>query len=379
MNISDLNLNRNLQKNTVQSDSTKGAEYAGINPPHSVQTDQVSKYGQENGENEESRGVLTGTVITSCFIQTTALPSRVEMEGNNVTFYDDTETRNGIVTGDTSRLVFTHDLNSDEGFIVEKRASIYDTYDNVISWYATDAKKGRHNYMFLGRNGNASDSQRHVSAVIFNVDQDTSLPSPSPGDSASESFINGVFQVEFSQDTEYAQGNTLISLGASKTLFPGRNGFSGFIAAGDGGLAGLGYRVLSGGNYVTDVVFYVDSATGSITTERDILPLTTATYDLGSPSQKFGTFYGSVSACPLPTIDNALDILERIPEPTYVGERGHYGLDRKYFDDLTMPPELLYTSPKRITDIEHNHMLGFLLKTVKELNEKVKRLEAQIG
>lgn len=97
--------------------------------------------------------------------------------------------------------------------------------------------------------------------------------------------------------------------------------------------------------------------------------------DFGSPTNKFGTFYGSVSACPLPTVSNALDIIAQIPEPTFVGERGHYG-DRIYFDDVTFPSEILWTDSKGHTDIEHNHMLGLLLKAVIELKAEIDTLKA---
>jgi hypothetical protein len=129
------------------------------------------------------------------------------------------------------------------------------------------------------------------------------------------------------------------------------------------GVPGDGFSAFIGGTGTGLVVFASDSIPA--------LP----GLDIGSPSNKFGTFYGSVSACPLPTVDNALEILDKIEEPTFVGERGHYGLNRKYFDDLTFPQEILFTDAKGRTDIEHNHMLGFLLKALIELKTKVDLLE----
>jgi len=375
MKIKDLKLNRYLIKSPVQNDQTQGATFNAKTPAQKRGKEDSGKDFQNKGDEEPAPNVLTGTVITACIIQTTALPYRVELAGNDVTFYDDTYTsRTGEVKGDTSRLIFTHDVHSNEGFIMEKRASVYDTYDNVLSWFATPARDGRNNYMFIGRNASAVDDQRNVDLIAFNINQDTSLPPPS-GPSDGQFSINGLYLIDFSQDGVAPVAYRPFGAGSSETIFAGsRQGFSSFIASGDGGLAGLGYRIPSGSSFAIDIVFYIDSTTGVVTTERDIVPLTTGAYDLGTPVLKFGTFYGSVSACPLPTVENALEILERIPEPSFVGERGHYG-ERKYFDDLTFPEEVLYTNAKGIVDIEHNHMLGFLLKAVIELNEKVKLLE----
>ena len=87
------------------------------------------------------------------------------------------------------------------------------------------------------------------------------------------------------------------------------------------------------------------------------------------------TFNGSVVACPLPTVLNGLEIIRKIPEPTYVGDRGHYG-DGLYFDDLTFPEEVLYEIDG-VKEIEHTHMIGLLMQAVRELTQKVDILEAK--
>lgn len=158
MNENKLKLNRFLQKQPQQNEETKSSIHNSLYSAPKRNSTGNSQKGRIPG-NEEDDGapnILTGTVITSCFIQTSALPSRVEMEGNNITFYDDTFEEGGVVSGDTARLVFTHDLNSNEGFILEKRASVNNTYDNVLSWYATPAKNNRYNLMFIGRDGRSS-------------------------------------------------------------------------------------------------------------------------------------------------------------------------------------------------------------------------------
>lgn len=367
----DLKLDRFLGKDPNQNDGTKNAVYTASNPVPKRGNDELKKIGRPKGSEEDdgAPNILTGTVITSCFIQTSALPSRIELEGNNLTFYDDTYTLNGSVVGDTSRLIFTHDLNSDEGFIMEKRASVYDTYDNVLSWYASPAKAGSYNYMFIGRNATLEDNQRNLSSIRIATNQSSSAPS----DNTDEGVLNGVFALEHSIDGVYTPGYTPFISGNTAVIAGGAlsGGFSSAVFAGGGGVTGLGYLLSTGQQ---GLLLYILAET-AVMLGADLIPDATGAYDIGSPTAKIGTLYGSVVACPLPTVDNALDILDTILPPAYVGERGHYGEDRKYFDDLTFPPELLFTDKKGRTDIEHNHMLGFLLKAVIELKAKVDLLE----
>jgi hypothetical protein len=105
----------------------------------------------------------------------------------------------------------------------------------------------------------------------------------------------------------------------------------------------------------------------------NVLPDTTATYNIGSPSLKFKNIYGTVVACPLPTITNALDVIRKIPEPTKVGDRGHFG-DQLYFDDLTFPSEVMHPTEFG-PEIEHTRMIGLLMQAVRELTEKVDTME----
>jgi hypothetical protein len=113
--------------------------------------------------------------------------------------------------------------------------------------------------------------------------------------------------------------------------------------------------------------------------------------DLGTPTRPWNivyanqigdganktTLYGNVIACPLPTVPNALDIIRKIPEPTYVGDRGHFG-NRLYFDDETFPIEGLLEIEGK-SEIEHTMMIGLLMKAVTELTKKVDDLEKEIA
>lgn len=347
MEFPKLQQDRFLRKDSNQNDGTKDAPYTVSNPVPKRGDDSLRKIGRPKGSEEDdgAPNILTGTVITSCFIQTSALPSRIEMQGNDTTFFDDTYEKNGEVVGDTSRIVFTHGSGKEgdvivQGFIMEKRASIQDTYDNVFSFYALPPKQGKMNYMYFGRDGTGLYKQTNYIEFVVNH---SNVP-------VTQSIANGVFAIGGTVDDDFISNVPNFGVIHNSIV----------------GVAGEGYSVFLAGN-----------GTGIIGVNSDILPFS-AGIDIGSSGNKFGTFYGSVSACPLPTVENALELLEQIPEPAFVGERGHYGLDKKYFDDLTFPQELLYTNEKGKTDIEHNHLLGFLLKTVKELNSKINDLENRV-
>lgn len=343
MNEKDLNFDRFLGKDPKQSDSTKDPVYTSVNPTPKRGSDELKKIGRPKGSEEDggAPNILTGTVIISCFIQTSALPSRIEMQGNDLTFFDDTYELGGTVIGDTSRLIFTHGSAKfgeviQQGFIWEKRASIHDTYDNVLSLYALPPKPEKMNYMYFGYDGTGENP--HTNYVAFNVNRSTGT--------VSQAIANGAFYITNSTDGVYASEFNFAILNNSIASIAG-DGFS---------------------------IFLTGTGTGIIGIASDILPFA-AGCDIGSASQKMGTFYGSVVACPLPTVENPLALLDRIEAPVYVGDRGHYGEDRRYFDDLTFPPELLYTDKKGRTEIEHTTMLGFLLQTVIELKAKVDLLE----
>ncbi len=243
MKFDALKKDRFLRRDSNQSDQTKNATYTAANPAPKRGDDTRRKAGRPKGSEEDdgAPNILTGTVITSCFIQTSALPSRIELQGNDLTFFDDTYSENGRVIGDTSRLIFTHGSAKfgekiEQGFIMEKRASIYNTYDNVLSWFALPAKEGSENYMFIGRNAYGNDEQRNIQSMHFNIDDDLNFEPPGGQP------LNGIFEIEFSEDATYV-GRVFIA-GASRFILgaPYNTGYSAILNGGGGGIAGLGYE-----------------------------------------------------------------------------------------------------------------------------------------
>lgn len=286
MDIQDLGADRFLRKDPSQTDQTKSAVYTALNPAPKRGDDSFRKAGRPKG-NEEDDGapnVLTGTVITSCFIQTSALPSRIELQGNDLTFFDDTYEVNGQVIGDTSRLIFTHASGKSgekitQGFIMEKRASELNTYDNVLSLYALPPKVGAHNFMFIGRDGRLETPEFNVQSITFGIDEDTTFE---PG---VDNPINGIFQVEYAEDTKFL--GIPLSVGASKTILgPTFSGYSAFLTGGRGGIAGLAYVGVG-------VALYIKDPGSEVTLGLDFIPDTDAAYDIGSPSFQIKDIYVS--------------------------------------------------------------------------------------
>lgn len=370
MLLAELQLDRNLIKQPNQTNSTDDPTYVSSNPTMNPQNNTANNSATQTPDAQGAKNIITGTVITACLIQTSATPSRIELAGNDLSFYDNTFEQNGKVVGDTSRLIFTHDLNSNQGFVMEKRASVYNTYDNVLSWYGEVPAAGAHNYMFIGRNAFLNDEERNVSHIglaINTISNDLTDPD--------HVALNGTFSIEYSVDGVLASVNRIpLFVGNTHYVTPSLGGYTAIISGGDGGLSGMGY-LHPGGNGIDVLIYCLSNA--AVTIGAHMIPDTNAAYNIGSPSFKFATIYGSVVACPLPTVENALDILEKIPAPTMdVGDRGHYGDNRLYFDDITFPKEVLHTTQEGTEEIEHSNMLGFLLQIVIELNAKVKVLEA---
>lgn len=114
-------------------------------------------YQSDNYDEKDARQIITGTVITSCFIQTSALPNRVELSGNDARFYDDSTGGTGSIAGDSASIKF---IRADQGtgtFVIQKRHGINDDRENVFEMYYDAAAAGSQlNYIFTGRQGDAS-------------------------------------------------------------------------------------------------------------------------------------------------------------------------------------------------------------------------------
>jgi hypothetical protein len=119
------------------------------------------------------------------------------MRGNDITFFDDTYSRQGKLVGDTSRLIFTHGSGEDggvirSGFVLQKRALVGNTYDNVLELFSPNNAPNT-NYVFIGRKGTGED--RNIRDIDFNVNHVTSIGN-------ADGFTNGVFRVRVSRDGE---------------------------------------------------------------------------------------------------------------------------------------------------------------------------------
>ncbi len=291
MDIKDLGEDRFLRKDPSQTDQTKDAAYTASNPAPKRGENQFRKIGRPKGSEEDAGApnILTGTVITACFIQTSALPSRIELQGNDLTFFDDTYEQNGQVVGDTSRLIFTHGSGKSgeiitAGFIIEKRASIYNTYDNVLSIYSLKAKAGAHNYMFIGRNALAANDQRNLNSMHFGVDAESTFVNPTPGITNP---LNGIYNFEYSEDKIVKANLLIMGNSLSMGIPPPFGGFSAILSGGNAGIVGLNYLG-------TGVMWYLLDGT-QVMMGAPITPDGDGVYDIGKPTFRIKDLYLSGS------------------------------------------------------------------------------------
>lgn len=259
-NFSTIDNDRFLRRDANQSDQTKDAVYVASNPAPKRGDDQFRKVGRPNGAEEDggSKQVQTGTVITSCFIQTSALPSRAELAGNDLTFFDDTYSRGGRLIGDTSRIVFTHDSGKEgneivSGFILQKRALIGNTYDNVLELFSPNNNPDT-NFIFIGRMG--TGEERNVSVIEIAPDHRTAT-----GDA--DGYQNGIFRVRVSRDGvngDYRDGLYIMDRGTESSTREGTVNW--LVAGGEGGQVRLTYMANRDDNPLTDALFdiYISAA-----------------------------------------------------------------------------------------------------------------------
>lgn len=263
MDLPTLNVDRFLRKDSNQTDQTKGAVYSAVNPAPKRGDNSMRKVGRPKGgeEDDGAPNVLTGTVITSCFIQTSALPSRVEIEGNDITLFDDTYTKNGEIIGDTSRITFTKGSSKAgkriiSGFIMQKRALIGNDQDNVFEFYASDNSPNT-NYIFIGRRGTGDD--RNIRVVEIAPDHRTAV-----GDA--DGYINGIFRVRVSRDgvdDDYRDGLYVMDRGTESSSREGTVNW--LVAAGEGGQVRLSYMPNRDDNPLADAIFDIFISADGIT------------------------------------------------------------------------------------------------------------------
>lgn len=344
MDFSKLGLNRLLTKSSQSTDldAVQMSKDSGLN-----------KFGNDE---RATPGVLTGTVISDCIFYSTYLPARIQIKGNDMFFYDDTVGGGGTITGDTSKISFLRSYDNTKGFIIQTRAGKNNNAENVLEVYGLPPASGYSNYIYIGRNGqNTTNSQTGYIQIQGNsVTSRAAAPA------------NGTVGLAVSIDGADPAGMHVFATDA-RNFGLTAPGVVSAVMGSDNGVGGIGH-------YTHGIGMWDDGAT--IVVGCDVLPQTSGVYNIGDASNKFN-FFGTLAACPLPTVNDALSVIDRIPEPVEVGDRGHFG-PGLYIDDLTFPEEILYEI-KGKKEIELTKMVGLLTKAVMELNKKVKDLERMLN
>ena len=418
MDLQALKLNRFGYK-ASQASGTASSQMLAVNN-RGIVTLPADNIKESKDNSKNARQIITGTVITSCFIQTSALPNRVEMSGNDMRLYDDSDGGTGAINGDTASIRFIRSDKQPGDLVIQKRHGVNDDRENVFEvFYAEAAAGSQRNYIFIGRQGDSSldsytdntvlhgvwDVRAEVNRVFSYQNRPTILTADySKTDPTKEGVITTIagegddgitgmgFLVEylvFSDSPGFSVGDTITgnSTGATAKIvlkidtnnyFCNHTNDIAFDPATDNactssGAGGPGN--LASTTWVNYVVAYITDNL-NVTIGANVVPDANGAYDIGSPSFKFNNIYGSIVACPLPTVLNALNTIRSIPEPTKVGERGHFG-DGLYFDNKTFPDEVLHDTPEG-RDIEHTRMIGLLMQGMRELVAKVDLLEDKL-
>jgi len=146
--------------------------------------------------------------------------------------------------------------------------------------------------------------------------------------------------------------------------------------------AGAPYGYIEFWTNVGDATFvYIDSNAnfniegGHLIVQANIYtPTSGAT--LGTSTYKWYTIYRTNEvACALPTSNSAIDIFKKIKRPEIMG--GDYG-ERHYFKVKDFPSEMKFENDKKELDIEFTRTLGVSVQAIRELIEKVEKLENKL-
>lgn len=165
MKLEQLGLNRFGYK-AMQNVGTPDSQALSANNSGAV-PNPANNISQPKDNSKNARNIITGTVITSCFIQTSALPNRVEIADNDATFFDDSEGGGGQIQGDTASIRFVRADSRPGTFIIQKRHGVNNNDENVLEmFYDENAGSSQNNYIFIGRQGN-SPATNHTDFVVL--------------------------------------------------------------------------------------------------------------------------------------------------------------------------------------------------------------------
>lgn len=226
MKLSELGLNRFMYK---EVQDIKTSDSSDMPDNNILQEQNNNKDSREYG----SRNILTGTVISSCFIITSDLPARVELFGNDIKLYDDSKGGGGQISGNTSTITFARADKNPGEFILQKRHGKDQDLDNVMEMFFKDRTAGKQNYLFIGRDG--SDEKNNTNYIEITADSNSDNQHPS---------ANGSVGFRLSRDGNIYMGSGIVLF---DTASGGGEGAIGYIAGeGDNGGVVLGWSDANG-------------------------------------------------------------------------------------------------------------------------------------
>jgi hypothetical protein len=146
-----------------------------------------------------------------------------------------------------------------------------------------------------------------------------------------------------------------------------------------------GGRIYAGGSYGLKLSqqYYSGYYDTKLEEVADVLPGANNIWELGSSTKKWYKIWRTnEGACDMPTSNSAIDVIKKIKAPEIAN--GDYG-ERHYFKDKDFPDEMKMFSTREEEkagigkrEIEFTRTLGITVQAIREILEKVEKLEQKV-
>ncbi len=315
--------------------------------------------------------------FTNVFVSGEIDNGLLNIVGNDIYLYDDSTGGGGSISGNTASIIFIRTDDESQYFTIQKRAGVDFDKDNVLEVFSSTPVSGRHNFIFIGRDGlTNTTTNKNVGAVVINANI---ISTEAAGNG------NGMFQVSVSTD------------GAVPTLphinvFDSRNFGSTFTGV-SSLINGSGTKSFVGLSYNGFAYLYYATAMSGIFplagsySGTHFYPDVTASYDLGDSATplRWRTIYlvntPNVSSDVrtkknIVDISYGLDTVEKIRPVVFErngSDKKHLGFIAQELMDIV--PEIVDGSDSGGYGVSYEEIIPILVSAIKELRKEVSSIK----
>lgn len=192
---------------------------------------------QANGNVEFNNGKFRGEVDIG-----DPTGAEVVIAGNDINLYDFSIGGTGNITGDTASINFIRRDGGAGEFIIQKRHGKDFDADNVFEMFYTAPPIGKHNFIFIGRDGIPDTSSINTGSISFATNlKTTESASSSNGFFSLNSYVDGLDAGLSIFTTDNRNASSGVGVGVSATI-SGLNGGYGLVSS--VGIKGVGSAML---------------------------------------------------------------------------------------------------------------------------------------